>query len=308
MITNSGEEKTLSCSAVNAVISLLHLIFLSIPRNHSRAMSTQTTPPPRHSSAMPPDRFSDEEIEQFQRDGYTVVKGIGGREPQETMLSVAKAQLVLPVQPVEYEADVHYPGAPESRNSDGGETVRRLLRAHARHPIFTEWVCQRGIVGRLQQLLGAPVVMPLAHHNCIMTKQPRYSSRTMWHQDIRFWSFEQPDLVSVWLALGEETRENGCLSVIPGTHRMSFAADRFDEGSFLDPEQPQNRELIGRRVAVELQPGDTLFFHSRTFHAAGNNQTGRSKFSVVFTFRSADNSPLPGTRSASLPEMTLPVV
>ncbi len=271
-------------------------------------MSTQTTPPLQAVPELPPDRFSDAQIEQFERDGFLVVRSLAGNESLETMRSAVQTQLAQTIPPVEYEADVHYPGAPESRNSDGGETVRRLLWAHARHPIFTEWICQPGIVGRLQQLLGIPVVMPLAHHNCIMTKQPRFSSRTLWHQDSRFWSFQQPNLVSLWLALGEETADNGCMSVIPGTHRMTFAADRFDEGTFLDPQQPKNRELIQGAVAVELQPGDTLFFHSRTFHAAGSNQTDRSKFSVVFTFRSADNSPLSGTRSASMPELRLPVV
>lgn len=227
---------------------------------------------------------------------------------REVMLQVTREHLAGPVHPVEYEADVHYPGSPSSRNATGGYTVRRLLWAHARHPVFTEWICYPGVVHRLQQLLGSPVIMPLVHHNCIMTKQPDFSSRTLWHQDSRFWSFEEPELVSVWLALGDETVENGCLSVIPGTHRMRFAPDRFDEGTFLDPDQPRNRELIEGSVTAELQAGDVLFFHSRTFHAAGDNRTEHTKHSVVFTFRAKDNHPIPGSRSASLPEITLPVL
>ncbi len=271
-------------------------------------MSTQMSVTEKLTESLCTDRFSAEELHQFQQDGFVIVRRMAEAQLTDTMLEVAQAQLTAPVPPVEYEADVHYPGSPESRQAAGGETVRRLLQAHARHPVFTQWVCRPELVGRLQQLLGTPVVMPLAHHNCIMTKQPCYSSQTLWHQDIRFWSFERPDLVSVWLALGTESVENGCLSVIPGTHRLQFAADWFDAGTFLDPEQPQNRELIAKRVAVELSPGDVLFFHSRTFHAAGSNQTEGSKFSVVFTFRSVDNSPLPATRSASLPEMRLPAV
>jgi phytanoyl-CoA hydroxylase len=57
-----------------------------------------------------------------------------------------------------------------------------------------------------------------------------------------------------------------------------------------------------------LDPGDVLFFHCRTFHAAGRNQTSEIKFSAVFTFRPADNSPKPGTRSAAMPELLLPQV
>jgi phytanoyl-CoA hydroxylase len=158
----------------------------------------------------------------------------------------------------------------------------------------------------LQQLLGPQVVMPLAHHNCIMTKQPRYSSETGWHQDIRYWAFERPELVSTWLALGRETRENGCLYVIPGTHTLSISRDRLDEALFLRPELTQNAALIAQKVPVALEPGDVLFFHCRTFHAAGRNRAEQTKFSVVFTFRPADNLPKPGTRSASMPELLLP--
>jgi phytanoyl-CoA hydroxylase len=252
--------------------------------------------------------FSEDELERFARDGFIIARGLADAELRRQMLEVTRADLVSRTEPVEYEADLHYPGAPESRDMPGGNTVRRLKEAYARDPVFTRWVAQPGIIKRLQQLLGGRVVMPLAHHNCIMTKQPRFSSETGWHQDIRYWSFARPNLVSAWLALGHETPENGCLYVIPGTHRMNFSRDRLDDALFLRPEQPENAKLIDQKVAAELEPGDVLFFHALTFHAAGRNQTDQSKFSVVFTFRPFDNAPLAGSRSASLPELLLPVV
>jgi phytanoyl-CoA hydroxylase len=112
--------------------------------------------------------------------------------------------------------------------------------------------------------------------------------------------------VSVWLALGHETPENGCLNLIPGTHRLQFGRDWLDEALFLRPELPENAALIARKVAAPLAPGDVLFFHCRTFHAAGRNETNQTKYSAVFTFRPLDNPPVPGSRSASLPELLLP--
>ena len=66
-----------------------------------------------------------------------------------------------------------------------------------------------------------------------------------------------------------------------------------------------SKPLIRTQRRVELDPGDVLFFHCRLFHAAGHNQTADTKFSLVFTYHAADNHPLPGTRSASLPDMAL---
>lgn len=249
--------------------------------------------------------FSSDELAEFQRSGFIVVRGLADPEFRRQMIDCTRKTLAAPVGPVEYEADLAYPGAPGSRAAAGGDTIRRLKEVHARHPVFTQWLSQPPLLSRLEQLLGPRVVMPLAHHNCIMTKQPRYSSETGWHQDIRYWSFERPELVSVWLALGRETPENGCLYLIPGTHRMQFGRERLDDALFLRPDLPENAALISQKVATELEPGDALFFHCRTFHSAGRNRTDQTKFSVVFTFRPADNAPIPGSRSASMPELVL---
>lgn len=250
--------------------------------------------------------FSAAELAQFHDQGFAVVRELVEAPLRARMLRVVEAGLAGAEGPVEFEADLRYPGAPASREETGGQTIRRLKEAQGRDPIFTRFVLLPGVIGRLRQLLGPRVVMPLAHHNCVMTKQPRFSSQTLWHQDIRYWSFDRPELVSVWLALGRETPENGCLWVIPGTHRMEFARERFDQALFLRPDLPENAALIERKVPVLLDPGDVLFFHCRTFHAAGRNQTSQPKYAAVFTFRPFDNPPKPLTRSASMPELLLP--
>lgn len=250
--------------------------------------------------------FTPEELDQFKRDGYAIVRGLAEPEVCERMRSVTRDHLQREVQPIEFEADVHYPGAPASLEATGGRTARRLKQAHARDYCFTEWLTTPQLLGRLTQLLGPRVVMPLAHHNCIMTKQPRFSSDTGWHQDIRYWAYEHPELVSVWLALGSETRSNGCLQLIPGTHRRSYRPDQLDEAIFLRADLPENQQLIEQKVYAELEQGDVLFFHARTFHAATRNFTDQTKYSAVFTFRGSDNAPRPGSRTAMHPELILP--
>ncbi len=244
-------------------------------------------------------------MRQWQQDGYVIARGLGDTRLMDEMRRSIRDSLDHLTGPIEFEADVLYPGAPVSREAEGGRTVRRLMQAHSRGFAFTEWIQHPGVVGRLQGLLGQTIACPLAHHNCVMTKAPQFSSETGWHQDIRYWSFEQPELVSVWLALGHESPENGCLKLLPGTHRQFFSPDRLDSDLFLKPEMPQNAELIDVAVHAPLEAGDVLFFHCRTFHAAGANLTSETKYSVVFTYRGANNGPRLGSRSASLPEMLI---
>ncbi len=251
--------------------------------------------------------FSDTERAQFNRDGYAIVRGLAPAATVTRMREVALLHLAEARLPVEYETDTQYPGAPASLDAPGGRTVRRLLQAVARDAMFREWAVSPPLAARLTQLLGPRVALSQAHHNCIMTKNPAYSSVTHWHRDIRYWSFDKSELVSVWLALGEERVQNGCLLLLPGSHQMAFAPDQLDAVQFLRTDRDDNRAVLQTQIAAELHAGDVLFFHCRLFHAAGHNQTADTKLSVVHTYHAADNHPLPGTRSAALPDMPLSV-
>jgi phytanoyl-CoA hydroxylase len=249
--------------------------------------------------------FLPDEIDRFRRLGYVTVARLVSEPEQQRMLETARAQLAAAEPPLEYEADIRYPGAPPSHDAAGGRTVRRLLRACERDPVFRAWGTSPVLARYLRQLLGSSVALSQAHHNCIMTKDPRYSSLTHWHRDIRYWAFDRPELTSVWLALGAEREENGCLHVLPGSHRMDVRPEQLDAAQFLRDDLEENRTLLATQVAVELEPGDVLFFDARLFHAAGRNRTSETKLSVVFTYHAADNCALAGTRSASISDVLI---
>jgi len=130
--------------------------------------------------------FSQDDVAQFARDGYRIVRGLLPSAARMQMRAVAERDLAAVKPPVEYEADTRYPGAPESRDAPGGRTVRRLLQAYARDAVFREWATAAPVAGRLRQLLGPRIALAQAHHNCVMTKDPAYSSLTSWHRDIRY--------------------------------------------------------------------------------------------------------------------------
>lgn len=240
----------------------------------------------------------------FQRDGFLVARALA-----DTALCASMRDTVLralgPLQaPAEFEADVGYPGSPPGRDAAGGDTPRRLLHAYSRGAVFRQWATDERVSAILRTLMGRDAVfMSQCHHNCVMTKYPGFSSETAWHQDIRYWSFDAPELVSVWLALSQQREDNGALRVIPGSHRLALDRGRLDANLFLRPELPENQELIDAAIVVTLEPGDVLFFHCRLFHAAGANHSNQVKLSAVSTYHSADNRPIPGTRSDQYPSI-----
>lgn len=249
--------------------------------------------------------LSQAELEQFNEQGFILVPRLLEESFCSKLLDRAQVELQEATGFVEYEADVHYPGSPSSRQALGGNTIRRLLQVYTRAPIFKQLATDPKITHCLHQLLGKTLFMSQAHHNCIMTKQPFFSSRTAWHRDIRYWNFEKPQLITAWTAIKQESQQNGCLYVLPGTHKLSSTDIEFNKAQFLKEDSPKNRKLLQTAIAIELNPGDTLFFHCQLFHAAGKNLTNDIKMSLVFTYHGENNQPLAGTRSASLPEIII---
>ncbi|MDQ9171956.1 phytanoyl-CoA dioxygenase family protein [Oxalobacteraceae bacterium R-40] len=243
--------------------------------------------------------LSERQIEQFRQDGYLIIRAMVPMQQCRHMAAVAIAHLRQAVPPLEYEAQVGYPGAPASLDAPGGRTIRRLRSAYQRDASFAQWASDPDLVAKLAVLLGENVCLTQAHHNCIMTKHPDFGTATGWHRDIRYWSFARPDLISVWLALDHEHAGNGALRFIPGSHQLQIAPDRLDELDFLKPGHPENQALFAQGVTPELQQGDVVFFHSGVFHAAGRNAAASTKLSAVFAYHGCSNTPCPGTRTAA---------
>jgi len=245
------------------------------------------------------------QIEVLREEGYALVPRLVPERALKELNETARAQLQARANPLELEADLRYPGAPQSRDDAGGGTVRRLLDAYARDRVFAACAVMPAVRDWMESYFDERVLMSRVHHNCLMTKHPQYGSMTGWHRDIRYWSFQREDLVSVWFALGEEIADNGGLWLVPGSHTMRLEAEQFDQAKFFRSDHAANREIIRTAVSPRLAPGDALFFHCNTLHSAGKNLSEAVKFSLVYTYHGESNEPRAGTRSASKPEVEL---
>ena len=249
--------------------------------------------------------LSAQQLQQFQSDGYLVVRELVPKSVCEAMMAVTRAHLETEQEPVEYETVLGYPGAPASFDAPGGRTIRRLRGAYDRDAVFRNWAADPAQVERATQLQNEPVVLTLAHHNCVMTKHPHFGTATGWHRDIRYWSFAKPDLLITWLALGPENGATGGLRFIPGSHKLDIAPERLDALDFLRPDVAENQALFETGTQLDLDMGDVVFFHSKLFHAAGRNDSEAIKMSLAFAYRGMSNPPVAGTRSAAAGEVPL---
>ena len=258
-------------------------------------------------------RLSQEQLESFEEKGYLVLRKFAEPELCDTILDIAKAHLKHQVPPVETELEYVGKSKEERKTVSDGHaqeleeriTVRRLRQVYHRDIVFRQWMESEKIRPVLRQILGEDPVITIAHHNSIMTKMPFSSTETSWHQDFRYWHFETDNLVSVWLALGEESDENGVLEFIPGSHKMIFSPEQFDEKEYFLDDNAKNSLLIDTKEQKVLQKGDVVLFHCKLLHRANKNRTQAPKISFVYTVRGESNHPIANTRSSSFPEVIL---
>ncbi len=138
----------------------------------------------------------------------------------------------------------------------------------------------------------------------LFNKPPGVDGRHPLHQDLRYFALRPADgIVGTWTAMGHCTRENGCLAVIPGSHRGELAEhdlpnwEQVNFGFFA----AQGVD-IAARVHIEMGPGDTLFFHPLLVHGSGRNRSADFRRSISVHYASvACRRPgsLTGRRSAT---------
>ena len=243
-------------------------------------------------------KLSDAQIQQFKIDGYLVLPSTLSADELPILKTLTDKHLKSRQPPIELEAQVHYPGAPQSVRSEGGETIRRLLMVYRRDQAFAKIANSALVCNGIKQILRSQrVYLNPNHHNCMMTKQPEYSSKTLWHRDTRYWNFTDKYLVNAWFALGQEQHKNGAMQILPGSHRWEVKDDALDEAQFLKTEHSDNQTRLATARTIELQAGDAVLFSAHCFHAAGRNKTDRIKRSLVFTYHGEHTQPIEGSSS-----------
>jgi len=258
-------------------------------------------------------KLTQEQKLQFDKDGFLILRDFANQTKCEAILEIAKVHLKYKIEPIETE--LGYDGKSKEFRTDitdysskvenSGETVRRLRQVYSRDILFKEWMEDSKIRPILEEILNDRVVITTAHHNSIMTKMPHTSTQTRWHQDRRYWRYNDDNLVSIWLALDDENSQNGVLEFIPASHKMNFTDDQFDEKEYFKEDIEKNISIVNTKVSTTLQRGDIVIFHSLLLHRANKNSTDKPKIAFVYTVKGEKTKAIKGTRSIEYPEILL---
>jgi ectoine hydroxylase-related dioxygenase (phytanoyl-CoA dioxygenase family) len=125
--------------------------------------------------------------------------------------------------------------------------------------------------------------------------EPKVGGAWEWHQDYGYWYQNgclYPDMGSCLIALDRATKENGCLQVLKGTHKIGRVEHgRFGEQTGADPERVEQAKTRHELVYCELAPGDAIYFHGNTLHASAANESDHPRWSLICCYNTKRNDP-----------------
>ncbi|XP_006085869.1 phytanoyl-CoA dioxygenase, peroxisomal [Myotis lucifugus] len=135
----------------------------------------------------------------------------------------------------------------------------------------------------------------MAMHTMLINKPPdsgKKTSRHPLHQDLHYFPFRPSDsIVCAWTAMEHIDRNNGCLVVLPGTHKGTLKPHdypKWEGGVNIMFHGIQDYDENNARVHLVMEKGDTVFFHPLLIHGSGQNRTQGFRKAISCHFASAD--------------------
>jgi ectoine hydroxylase-related dioxygenase (phytanoyl-CoA dioxygenase family) len=227
-------------------------------------------------------QLTPQQIASYQSDGYLVVPNFLDEQEVNKLYKAATEDETMNKNAIDL-------------NDQQGKKTKLALWFTPGNDIYGVLTKSERIVKAVDLLLDGNA--PVCHyHSKLMMKEPKVGGAWEWHQDYGYWyrnEFLFPDqMISVMVAITEANKENGCLQVIKGSHKMG----RVEHGKVGEQAGASQRFVdlaldTLELVYVELKPGDCLFFHSNILHRSEANLSDRARWSLISAYNRQSNPP-----------------
>jgi len=220
-----------------------------------------------------PKPLSDAQVKSFVDDGFLAATGLINMEEVEEMRrdTVKLARGGYPNDSLK----------PVDANLTDAQVLQRILCIHQPHfisPVMKKFVQHPLVCGALSQITAAHLPFWDGSVKCMQSmlfvKPPNFQGQA-WHQDEIYIPTRDRSLIGAWIALDDATIENGCLYVIPGSHRSGYLFEQRQH------DNPDEFDFAGEsfgfneadQVPVEVKVGTVVFFNGYLLHRSFKNRS-----------------------------------
>lgn len=221
-----------------------------------------------HDHDRPPTTLTVEQVEAFDRDGFTVVP--------DAFDATTLAELDTAIAPGEERVRELLASLPGGRLSVAGVDTQ-IVAPHLvlQSDVLRAFCCHPLLVGICRDLMGDDVRL---YWEQAVYKAPHSVEPVLWHQDNGYTFVVPQDYLTCWVAITDATLDNGCVSVVPGVHR---------DGTLRHVTTDIGQECWGDHdlaVQVPVSAGSIVVFSSLTPHFTGRNLTGQVRKAYIVQY------------------------
>jgi ectoine hydroxylase-related dioxygenase (phytanoyl-CoA dioxygenase family) len=222
------------------------------------------------------------DVDNYDRDGYVIVEDA--------------------FYPAEVEAMVHAIEAGSSlgphtrvRTDAEGKKTKLAIWHQLGNDIWAAASTSPNLVNNVRILLRQEIAF---FHGKVMLKEAHTGGAWEWHQDYGYWydqGFLYPRMLSAFVALDRATRENGCLSVLKGSHKIG-RLNHVQTGTQFGIEHDRMAllEPLFECVYCEMAPGSILFFDCNLLHSSDANKSDHHRRSFITAYTALGNPQIKG--------------
>lgn len=164
--------------------------------------------------------------------------------------------------------------------------LRRIRHPVAQRSVFWEAATSELVLNCVSALIGKDVKF---HHSKLNMKTSKGGSEVGWHQDFVFFPHTNFDLVACGFALDRSTKENGCLIVVPGSHKWPILNHRNENGDFIGAiTEDLDQGKLENVHKIELEAGDMSIHHASIVHGSTQNISSDARRLFICQYAACD--------------------
>ncbi len=230
-----------------------------------------------------PPTFGKDELEAYQENGYVRLGRVVAKEQIDALCQRIDAIML---------GDIHYENmlmqlcpsagndtlAHQTKEFKGSSLKYRKIQDLEQDPLFLAYLQHSLFADITQQIIGPQIAIFRA---MFFNKPAAQGVVINWHQDgAGGWQLSIPPKITIWTALDATTVANGCLQIIPGSHKNLLPKT----GDLLDADERAQYAPDKKRLYLEMEPGEVVLLHNWTLHRSETNSTNqpRRAFSVCY--------------------------
>ena len=221
--------------------------------------------------------LSSEQVEQFKRDGYLR----GGKVLDDDQVRVLQDEVGRVIE--EFGGSGPQPVLCRNLSGHDNRPVWQIVNIWEASDPFRNLIYNTRIGEEMSQLTGAGTLR--IWHDQIQYKPAETGGVNMWHQDAPLWPILAPMTeVTAWVALDDVDEENGCMSMVPGSHLWGNQIAFLNTLPSFDamPAEFQGHKIEVRRCPV--RKGEVHFHHALVWHGSHANNSGRPRRAIALHY------------------------